>query len=368
MNDIRHINGPNKSSGAGEQNSSSSNNNSSNNVDISSISQQFSALQNAQSSMRGTQDAAQRNVVNASNQKSDALRNENVAKKRNIDANAQSANMQNSSQQSKANASSLRGMVTTLKAQADRTSDPRKKQFFLDEARRKELEAQREEQAAQEKQVASEEAQRDANKEQNTMNDSSQLASQSQVQVNESTAQVKVATTQSTSSNGQTLGSTTTSSGGTSTATASSGGQTLGSTTTSSGNTSSLGGYGTGSNAASNTLPGYGTGELSGIKSILNQVSKNSKINRSAGMPHPTPMEAFHRGQSSLLKLAISACDAVITNNVIAGSPLAQAANFLKLQAESILGETQAAIQYWGDMQRQNVQAQKDTHEDAKRA
>ncbi|GEM_PF-4102756 len=348
MNDIKHINSLRPSQGANDSNSSSSGNNQGS--DINSVNQQFAALNATRAQMRGETQSVQQNVTNTNNQKSEAGNDINTAKHKIEDGTNQATESGNNALQSQNNADTLRSSATLLRAQADKTADPRKKNILLEEAKRKEVEALREEQNAQAQKMVQEDAQKSVGNQQQKLEDSNQKKSELQVQSGGATAQLKSSEMKSP--------------------------QVLGSQSQLKPSVSNIvnvvappsGPFGTGSNAAYNSLPGYGLGPLGAIKSLLNQVMSNSLRNRATGVPHPTPMEAFHRGQSSILKLAISACDAVITNNVMAGSPLAQAANFLKLQAESILGETQAAIQYWGEMQKQNVQAEKDTFNHSKHA
>ena len=331
MNDIKHINSLRPSQGASDSNSSSSDNNKGS--DANSMNQQFAALNATRAQMRGETQSAQQNVTNTNNQKSEAVNDINTAKHKVEDGTNQATQAENNALQSQNNADTLRSSATLLKAQAEKTSDPRKKNVLLQEAKRKEVEALREEQNAQAQKMDQEDAQKSTSNQGQKLADSNQRKSNLHAQSGEATTQLKSSEMKSPQTIGSQLSS------------------------PSAVNTSPFGLFNTGSDAANNTLPGYGFGPLGAIKALLNQVMGNSLRNRATGTPHPTPMETLHKTNATILKLAISACDAVITNNVMAGSPLAQAANFLKLQAESILGETQAAIQYWGEMQKQNLQA-----------
>lgn len=125
-----------------------------------------------------------------------------------------------------------------------------------------------------------------------------------------------------------------------------------------------------------NTATGYGLGDgeiirisgnplLDAARALLRAVMRNIKAPRNI---NPTNMLSMHATNKTLYDLAISYLDAAQTQSAIQGTPVNQDIIFTRTQATTGKGETETAIQYWTNMQQQNVQAEKDTFKQAERA
>ncbi|MBI3308347.1 MAG: hypothetical protein HYZ79_03140 [Candidatus Melainabacteria bacterium] len=131
-----------------------------------------------------------------------------------------------------------------------------------------------------------------------------------------------------------------------------------------------------GGQPTNNPNTGYGLGNgqwidftnnpfVAAAKALLRSVSLNTKAPRNI---NPTNMIGMHNSNKTLYDLAISYLDAGQTQSALQGTPVNQDIIFTRTQATAGKGETEVAIQYWTNMQQQNVQAEKDTFKQAERA